>query len=309
MAIIGTETNQSGGGQNGSPLTSLSDKQRAQFSSLVQETGIDPKLAFIAVTSGADLDSFRVNFNKLLSTVDPSTRNGLLGQVGNLEKLVSAGVFYHPAEKPSGQQIDEEVLARTGELESNRLNRDLSTAYDDAERTGIEAIDRDSARQRTQAIEEEASRGRLGSPVSRARGSAIPLVDENRTNAVQNFVSGLRGDRAKESVGVSKFLQDLFQKNRESLRGQSAISNQLQFNREGRVSDINQLREGNALKERLAFLDANTRKDLATPSDLDKIEQGFNISGKGMEVLNPLAEKSGGGKSGVNNMLKMAFLG
>jgi hypothetical protein len=151
------------------------------------------------------------------------------------------------------------------------LGQKLDSLYRDVEASGTESLDREFAKSRSQAIDEEAVLGRLRSPVSAAAGSPMGQIDDRKAQSLSSFIGELRRSRAGDEVDVAKTLEGLKQNESQFGRTLGLERRQLQETQRQFDSNLGLQKQGMRLSELLGRMQADAKK----PGTLDYLNTAF----------------------------------
>lgn len=197
-----------------------------------------------------------------LNTVPMEVVNQLIQQDPSNPALTQRAAYLNAANNPApaapaGPSPIDTYNQQVGQVQKG-LARQVKGSYQTALNSGLNTINNQADIARGKQLAEEASLGRLTSPVSI---SNIAPLDSQRANAVSQFTGQVAGQQAGALSGLAGQIANLktgaFGTNLQN----SQFGQNLQFNRDKLQSDINQQNEQNGLARYLNASDQTAAKN------------------------------------------------
>ena len=166
---------------------------------------------------------------------------------GYREKEASEDAAGLKSEADFSQRVQEEAAKRT----DANLQQSLDRIYGQAETTGAEKIRRAFIPQRQRLISEEAALGRLRSPVSIP---SIARADEAESNAVNDFLGSIAGQRASGQLDFSKTIEGILAGERRAGEQAQQFGQDLTLRRQTLSQQLSEAQRDRELQRELSSL-------------------------------------------------------
>ena len=206
-----------------------------------------------------------------LKTVPEVVIDDLMRKYGGQPPLIARKTELEQA-RVRKQTEEERMQQEIAKTTDDELQRRMDQIFGAVETAGTQKIDEMAAGNRRRAVAEEAALGRLGSNAAFAPGSRISQVDTGRNNAMTQLFGNIATQKASGQLDVAKTIRDILSK--EKMFGQ-----EINFNRDKLLAQINENAEDRGLKRSLFDSESRINREANDLDIWDKINKGLNIAG------------------------------
>lgn len=231
-----------------------------------------------------------------LNTVPESVIDELMGLFGGQAPILERkGYLQGERQKVEEQQkaeqmkkdlLQEEVAKRT----NANLRGELENIFGGVQQSGIDAIKRNAATDRSKLLQEEAAMGRLRSP---AAIGTVSKFDEGTGNQISDLVGRVAAQKGAGMLDVSKAIEAMLQNERQGVRSERMFGQELGLKRDSLLNSISQAGEDRAFDRYKFDRGAAIRRDELEPEEWEKqlgrinntIDTSFKYPQKNLETF------------------------